>query len=94
MIGLDKDTMLMLLDEFFSVMDEEILLLHKAIDENDAELIKHHAHKMKGAAANMMVDELREYCHQLQDADKSDKDLVNGLFVKIEGTYTEFKTLF
>jgi HPt (histidine-containing phosphotransfer) domain-containing protein len=94
LIGLDKDIMIMLLDEFFSVMEEEIAALRSAIEKDDAELIRHHAHKMKGAAANMMVEDLREHCHDLQDADKNDKKLVNDLFAKIEASYAEFRSLF
>jgi len=84
----------MLLDEFFSVVDEEIAALYTAIENGDAELIRHYAHKMKGASANMMAEDLREACHELQDADKNDKQLVNDLFLKIKGRYSEFRSLF
>jgi HPt (histidine-containing phosphotransfer) domain-containing protein len=92
-IGLDKDTMLMLMDEFFSVMDEEIVLLEKAVSASDADQIKHVAHKMKGAAANMMVEELRQYCSELQDSDKSDQAKSEDLLNKIKSTYEIFKSI-
>jgi HPt (histidine-containing phosphotransfer) domain-containing protein len=92
-IGLDKDTMLMLLEEFLSVMDEEIVNLKASVDAQDAEMIKHYAHKMKGASANMMVEDVREFCSRLQNADKSDKELVSELYESITASYAEFKAL-
>jgi HPt (histidine-containing phosphotransfer) domain-containing protein len=83
----------MLMEEFLSVMDEELENLKNAVQADDGDMIKHYAHKMKGAAANMMVEDVREYCHQLQDADKSDKQLVAELYANIERTYGEFKAL-
>jgi len=75
-------------------MEEELQNLKDSVKKEDAELIKHYAHKMKGAAANMMVEDLRGYCHQLQDADKSDKEVVNSLVINIESSFKEFKNLF
>jgi len=92
-IGLDKDTIIMLLEEFVSVMDEEIENLKGAVAGGDADEITHYAQKMKGASANMMVEELREFCCQLQKADKADKALVDELTESIEGSYAEFKGL-
>lgn len=93
-IGLDVDTMKMLLDEFIDVMDEEVAHLEKAVDSGDAEMIKHYAHKMKGASANMMVEDMRHFCSELQNADKSDKALVADLLDNIRKSYAEFRGLF
>lgn len=93
-IGLDEETILMLLEEFFSVMDEEIDKLESVVKAGDAEQIRHVAHKMKGASANMMVEDMRAYCSELQDADKTDAKLVESLFSKIVESYKEFKGLF
>jgi len=93
-IGLDKETILMLLGEFIKVMDEETANLKKAVDENDAEMITHVAHKMKGASANMMVENIRTYCAELQNADKSDRNLVLTLLANIEKNVSEFREKF
>ncbi|PLX67067.1 MAG: hypothetical protein C0603_10415 [Denitrovibrio sp.] len=93
-IGLDKDTMLMLLEEFLNVLDEEIILLANAVSDGDADMVTHVAHKMKGAAANMMVEDLRKYSCDLQSADKADTDLVADLLGKIQKSYSAFRALF
>jgi len=93
-IGLDKETMLMLIEEFFTVIDEELEKLDSFIKAGDAEQIRHIAHKMKGASANMMVEDMRKYCSDLQDADKADTELVESLFSNILSSYKEFKGLF
>ncbi|ADD69466.1 Hpt protein [Denitrovibrio acetiphilus DSM 12809] len=92
-IGLDIDTMEMLLEEFINVMDEEILNLSRSVADSEPEFIKHYAHKMKGAAANMMVDELCALCSEMQNADKNDKALTTRLLTEIESCYGEFKSL-
>lgn len=93
-IGLDKETMLMLMDEFFSVMNEEVVNLKKAIDDNNPEMITHVAHKMKGAAAGMMVLKLQELCAQMQNADKSKINDTKLLFIQINCVYIRFRALF
>ncbi len=93
-IGLDKDTMLMLMEEFLDVLDEEIVTLGNAVKSGDADMITHVAHKMKGAAANMMVEDLSDYCCKMQKADKSDTALINELLTKIQDSYSSFRSLF
>lgn len=94
MIGLDRETMLMLLDEFISVMDEEVVNLENAVNSGDSEMITHYAHKMKGASANMMLDELKNFCSDLQIADKSDAALVDSLQKSIKASYADFRGMF
>jgi len=92
-IGLDRDTIIMLLGEFKTVMDEEIENLKKAVDSDDAEQITQVAHKMKGASANMMAEDIRSYCAVLQTADKNDKELVGSLYENILRSVQEFREL-
>jgi len=84
----------MLMEEFLNVMDEEMLILKKAVEESDADMITHVAHKMKGAAANMMVEDVRRPCSELQTADKTDGALVEGLCGSIDRSYKEFRGYF
>lgn len=93
-IGLDNETMLMLMDEFISVMDEEYLNLRNAVYANDKEMTTHTAHKMKGAAAGMMVTGLQELCAEMQNADKSDRDNVKLSLIRIHCCYNKFRALF
>ncbi|PLX70596.1 MAG: hypothetical protein C0602_03560 [Denitrovibrio sp.] len=84
----------MLLDEFISVMDEEVVNLEKSVKEDDRENITHYAHKMKGAAANMMAEDIRLYSSELQNADKADREMVNTLLSNIKRSVEEFKAQF
>lgn len=84
----------MLLEEFMSVMDEEVENLREAVAADNADQITHVAHKMKGAAANMMAEDIRAYCEELQKVDKDDKSLVNSLYSNIDRSVKEFKELF
>lgn len=84
----------MLVGEFISVMDEEIENLEKAVAERDSEMITHCAHKMKGAAANMMVEDVRKYCGEMQRADKSDAAVLQRIMSSIRVTYGEFRAIF
>ena len=81
----------MLLEEFVSVMDEELENLCKAVENGSADEIKHYAHKMKGAAANMMAEDIRFYCNELQNADKTDTAKVKELYENIKKSVAEFK---
>lgn len=93
-IGLDKETMQMLMDEFFSVMTEELENLKKAVAERNSDMITHVAHKMKGAAAGMMVENLRNLCSEMQNVNKSDIRLVRLLLVQIGCCFSRFRGLF
>ncbi|MGE4266899.1 MAG: response regulator [Deferribacterales bacterium] len=93
-IGLDSETMLMLMEEFISVMDEEYQNLRNAIYSKDKEMITHVAHKMKGASAGMMVTGLQELCAGMQNADKSDINNIKLLLIRIHCCYSKFRALF
>lgn len=93
-IGLDSETMLVLMEEFISVMDEEILNLRDSVYAGDREIITHVAHKMKGAAAGMMVLRMQELCAAMQTADKSDINRIKLLLIQIICCYSKFRALF
>ncbi|WP_303850089.1 response regulator [Seleniivibrio woodruffii] len=93
-IGLDSETMLMLMEEFIAVMDEEILNLRDSVFAGDKEIITHVAHKMKGAAAGMMVLRLQELCASMQTAEKSDRNRIKLLLIQIICCYSKFRALF
>ncbi len=93
-IGLDKETMLLLMEEFFSVMDEEILNLRDSVFAGDKEIITHVAHKMKGAAAGMMVLRMQELCAAMQTSEKSDINKIKLLLIQIICCYSKFRALF
>ncbi|MGE4318436.1 MAG: response regulator [Deferribacterales bacterium] len=90
-IGLDEETMRMLMKEFLTVFDEEIANLKNAIAENSPEDITHVAHKMKGAAANMQAESLCGYCSKMQSADKNNTAELNMLYSRIYCSYCFFK---
>lgn len=90
-IGLDAETMAMLLDEFISSFEEELAELKKAIEENNPEMITHIAHKMKGAAANMQMEPLRDLCADMQQIEKNNSFKLTHLFERISSSYNSFK---
>lgn len=93
-IGLDKETMLMLADEFISVFDEEIINLEKAINDSSPDMITHVAHKMKGAAANMQIEKLKDLCAEMQKSGKDEPDRLKRLFDGISCAYCSFKKVY
>ena len=90
-IGLDRDTMVMLMHEFIEVFNEEIVNLKNSITDKDSDMITHVAHKMKGAAANMHIETIRELCAQLQNLDKRNIKQTHMLYSKIYCAYRQFK---
>ncbi|MBP9490397.1 MAG: response regulator [Aliarcobacter sp.] len=56
-LGLDEDTVDMLLDNFFLTLDSDLQKLQKAIDSKNSEEISKAAHYIKGASTNLGMDE-------------------------------------
>lgn len=92
-IGLDKETMIMLAEEFIKAVDMELVSLNKFVKERNEEMIIHFAHKIKGAAANMRTEYLRQQCEDLQKADKNDFGMVAKLTAKINCSYAAYRTI-
>lgn len=55
-LRLDRETLLMLLDIFFSTREEYIRPLREAIESRNVGDLRSEAHRLKGAANNLRVD--------------------------------------
>jgi len=101
----DKKSMLSRLDgdeELANVviatfLDEAPVLLNKIkndLELNDANSLQHHAHSLKGAAANIGADILNNTAAQIeQAAQQGNLALANSHFEKIENEYDKLKPI-
>ncbi|NWF66723.1 MAG: response regulator, partial [Campylobacterales bacterium] len=84
-LGLDLDLIKELFLEFIISSKDDLLSLKNAIESNNFEDMKLFAHKIKGAASNLRVDEIYEIS---KDIEYSAKDCIDKnyheLFVKLE----------
>lgn len=92
-IGFDHETMLMLTEEFVKAVDEEITALNKALIDYDGDMITHLAHKIKGAAANMRMERLRDICSDLQNIEKNDNLTTGRLICELNSAYNAIRTV-
>ncbi len=65
-LGLDADTITMLMTNFFLTFESEWEKLEKAINEKDAAAIASSAHALKGAAANLYFTKAKEHLEKIE----------------------------
>jgi PAS domain S-box-containing protein len=81
-LGLDEDTVDMLMDNFFLTLDSDLQKLKDAIDSKNSDGISKAAHYVKGACTNLGMDEASEILQDIEsnpensDLDSSLKKLV------------------
>lgn len=59
-LGLDKESLMMLLEDFAVEAAEDLASLEDAFGRGDLKELGNYAHKIKGAAGNLRLDKLRE----------------------------------
>jgi len=64
----DKGFLDELVDIYYTDVSQRLDALHKAIEMKDFEVIRHEAHTLKGASANLSLESLREISAQLEVA--------------------------
>jgi len=67
-----KDILTKVLDVFLQNVNKQIVMLHTAISEKDAETLKREAHTIKGGAANLTAQKLSELAYDLELIGKSE----------------------
>ena len=89
--GNDEELIRVVLDAFFQEAPELIENIKTAIGKKDAQLIKSYAHALKGSAANVNADILKEtaWCME-QDANQGELDSVSLILSDIEKEYSAF----
>lgn len=65
-LGLDEDTVDMLIDNFFLTLDSDLQKLQKAIDSKNSDDISKVAHYIKGACTNLGMDEASQILQNLE----------------------------
>ena len=88
-LGLDEDTVDMLIDNFFLTLDSDLQKLQSAYDSKDNETISKAAHYIKGACTNLGMDEATEI---LQNVESKPTD-IEGTFIlqKLRSIFEEIK---
>ena len=84
-IGGDETLVKMCLELFPEEISQKIEELKTTIRENNAEAIKHHAHTIKGMAANISAGRLRDAAYEVETAAKQgDAETAKQLVEKLE----------
>ena len=88
-LGLDEDTVDMLIDNFFLTLDSDLQKLENAYDSKNSDDISKAAHYIKGACTNLGMDEASEI---LQNVESNPQD-IQGTFVlqKLKSIFEEIK---
>ncbi|MCQ2754999.1 MAG: Hpt domain-containing protein, partial [bacterium] len=76
-LGLDKEIIDQLLEEFFEQTKTDLDKLGVAIEKSDFEQVDQIAHSIKGASANLCLDKISELAKELEFMGKN-KDLTNA----------------
>ena len=74
-LGIDCDTLIMLLDMFAESLGDEIQNIRQAVQSNNLADIHKFAHGLKGSAANLRFKELAECCRILESNAKTGADI-------------------
>jgi HPt (histidine-containing phosphotransfer) domain-containing protein len=88
-LRLDRETLLMLMDLFFSGRSDYIKALRAAVDSRSGKELRREAHRLKGAANNLHIDEIGLLALDLEKASvKDDWDLLERKLDEIESAFT------
>ena len=89
--GNDEELIQVVLDAFLEEAPELIVKIKTALDNGDTDLIKAHAHALKGSAANVNADILKEMALRLeQDANQGELVSISQIFSDIEEEFHTF----
>jgi HPt (histidine-containing phosphotransfer) domain-containing protein len=89
--GNDEELIQVVLDAFLEEAPELIVKLKTALDNEDMDLIRAHAHALKGSAANVNADILKEMALDLeQDANQGQLVSISQILSDIEQEFHTF----
>ena len=88
-LGLDEDTVDMLLDNFFLTLDSDLQKLQVAINSKNGEDISKAAHYIKGACTNLGMDEASVILQEIET--KSKENEVNFDLNELKMIFDEMK---
>jgi HPt (histidine-containing phosphotransfer) domain-containing protein len=70
-LGLEAHEVRRLVLTFLESTEQDLILLSQAFSEGDAEKLRAAAHQIKGAAANLELNEIAEAAEQIEDRARS-----------------------
>ncbi len=96
-MGYDKEDIEMMLGMFVNKVDDQLNTIEKAIKEQDYNMIYATSHAIRGSAANIGLDEIREIVNTLESAAKNQQEIayeqhfneLRGLVEILKGAYNE-----
>lgn len=87
----DQELIELVLDSFFQEIPELIQDLSAAIIQEDADAVKAAAHSIKGSAANVNAEQLKETAFELESAARNDNlNSPEPLFILIKNRFNTF----
>jgi len=99
MLGMDKDSVVSIANEYLSCIDEDLDELQRAIQENDYERIAFASHKIKGVAANLGMEHVSSMASHINTHAKKTIEIDYNLYyttlervIKITNNQLQTKT--
>ncbi len=82
-----------LVKEFMEDVSVRLAQLKQALDDNDAAVVKHQAHTLKGASANIGAQALRDVAMEIETAGREGNfDLLGPIFRRLEDEFENLRT--
>ncbi len=88
-LHLDRETLLMLMDLFFSSRDDYVGPLRAAFDSRSGSELRREAHRLKGAAGNLHIDGIGSLALDIEKiVETEDWELLGRRLEEIESAFT------
>jgi signal transduction histidine kinase/DNA-binding response OmpR family regulator len=83
-----------ILDVFMGDIPDQLAHLRQALDEDDAQLVQHMGHRIKGASANIQAQAMREVAFEIEKAGKDGHlKIVLPLVQRLEQEFEKLRTV-
>jgi len=94
-LGLPTDLILEFTNDFITQCHDEKENFQKAVEAGDLETINTTAHKLKGVAANLRIESLRDLLKQIQYTERVEtaNELIQKLYAKVAQLETQMKEM-
>lgn len=87
------DDLKAILESFNEITPQVIDQLAQAIKQQDAAEVRHHAHTLKGSAANIGAIELPALCYELENMGRAGElEGAEAIFSQIQTSYTNLSS--
>lgn len=87
-LRLDPETLISLMEIFFSSREEYLLPLSRAVESSDFLAVKKESHRLKGAAKNLRIDGIGDLALRMEQcAEASQGDELSRQYALIEAAF-------